>query len=282
MDYYEKYLKYKNKYITLKNLIGGNFEQLDTECKLETNNNQFENCVHCYYQYNINAVQPNIALTDPVHKYKIRNPNKSFSTCTDHHMTEHYFKIDKIGQILKWNNKMFDYINPKDSIYLLNTDIYKGIKSIYFDNIIENKRIYKIKRFTEPLDTLCAEGNIVWVTKNSKVGTTGIDSCMFVVIILEDESKICIHHNILDIYKEYNEVEGKYYFNFSNLDNLEHIIKNSTIGEIKEIYLIGEDIERYETLLAYYLKLKNPLIKIIENGHFIVNNNNEIIKIEKL
>ena len=190
MNYYEKYLKYKTKYINLKNLLGGDYESLQRNCESEIEINKFENCIHCYYQYTSSVNED-----DQSKSYSIRNPKKSFSVCNLHYKTKKYFDINDIREMKIFDDRTSQFILIPDraiyNIHLLNPDIFRGIKSIFFDSI-NNGRIYKIGRYPETIDTLCAEGNLVWVNKESKVGTTGIDSCMFVVIILEDESKIKI------------------------------------------------------------------------------------------
>jgi hypothetical protein len=290
MNYYEKYLKYKTKYINLKNLLGGDYESLQINCESEIKINKYENCIHCYYQYT------SLDNGDDQSKsYSIRNPEKSFSNCTLHKTTKKYFDINDILEMKNFDDRtsQFDLIPDRAiyNIHLLNPDIFRGIKSIFFDSINKG-RIYKIGRYPETIDTLCAEGNLVWVNKESKVGTTGIDSCMFVVIILEDESKICIHHNLNDEIEFFNIIgPDKKYFNFSYKDNLRNIIEQSTIGPIRKIYLIGEQIsistnielgvKGYDDLIPYYNSLApDRVIKIPFNGNFIINNNNEIIKIE--
>lgn len=284
MRYYEKYLKYKKKYLYLKNQLGGDFNRLNTDCKAEIKNNLFNNCIHCYYQYNtINALSGK--NEDILKPYTEVYPNKSFSVCIDHALTKKYFDINLINRMFIRNNitKIFDRI-PINELRLLNPDNFRGIKSIQKKSTDLN--FYYIKKYPTNIHTLCAEGNIVWVTKESKVGTTSIVSCMFVVILLNDESKICIHHNLNDIYEILNiGLDKKEYLNFSNGNNLGHIFENSNImnENISKIFLIAEDFNDFNNLIIYYNTLRPVTqIRLTTVGNFIIDDNNDIIKIEEI
>jgi len=106
---------------------------------------------------------------------------------------------------------------------------------------------------------------------------------MFSTIILGDGSKICIHHPQLDE-PEYVSFIDYNQYNFSNLINLQKILRNSPIGIIDRIYLLANinDFQGYGDIIQYYKSITTNLIRIDsgENGNIIIDDNNEIIKIE--
>lgn len=172
--------------------------------------------------------------------------------------------------------------------------MFHGLKSYTKSS---DTREYIISNHTDEIHTLCAEGNIVWVSKESKVGSTTIDSCMFVVIILNDESKICIHHNLQDemSFLATDVIDGvdNHFFNFyeQNLYSIDNILNRSSVnnGNIKHIYLISpmnikSDYENYYKLYFENLVLENPnkitLIKGNAEYNIIVNDNNEILNLQ--
>lgn len=253
--YKNKYLKYKSKYLTLKNQFGGlDFNELNEKCTEQIKKNNFDDCTYCHYSHitNEHSIVKN-ANSEIKNLYSIQNPGKSFSACTDHYKLKKYFEVESGFKLEKYNdlsNSFFEIPYTKDNI--LNTDLFYGLKS-YKINCDQD---YDIELHPKKIHTLCAEGNIVWVTKDSKVGSTGVDSCMFAVIILNNETKICIHHNIIDsvdygAFDSETIYDDNVYIKRNGQDvkfSLSEIFSRAKINpsDIKKVYLITRDKQSYD------------------------------------
>jgi hypothetical protein len=102
MDYYNKYLKYKTKYLKLKNQKGGNFINFEQFYNFIipmciTYNNLFKNIVHIvggssvkYHMY-INNIQEHIGITDDIDIYLIDNQDRTNDI--DANIIEHFFRF---------------------------------------------------------------------------------------------------------------------------------------------------------------------------------------------
>jgi hypothetical protein len=273
-SYKIKYLKYKNKYLELKKLVGGTIdtvEQLNEKCEEEIKIDKFGDCPHCSYIHltNLGPGKSNI-LTPRI--------------CYDHKSNEIYFYNTQISRIINKFNIITERFLPIKTLILLDTNKYFNISSY---DINCNNISCKISMHPNDIDTLCPEGNIIWVNKNSKVGSTNINSCSFVVLILSDESKICIHHNKLDT-DEYEDAllpdkKNPSYF----YEKIKDILNENL--RILKIYFCGGDLKSYGTIHFNYILLgtyeekgediepKNYFINT--DGHFIIDNNNDLIKI---
>lgn len=322
MAYRKKYLKYKQKYLQLKNQYGGEFdgkkfEENNELCEEQKIKNKYNDCDACYYRHE-HITDPAPAPPDTnLNIYRSINIDKAPSVCnnlnsvTKYFDPKHFISSDSNPpntsnppeyKITKWtidptnDPPTYSFIPVADiASHLLNVESFHGLKS-YTKN--SNTREYIIFKHPKEIHTLCAEGNIVWVSKESKVGSTTIDSCMFVVIILNDESKICIHHNMQDelpalaMDDKNNEV---FFFNFyeQNLYCIINILNRSSVNNdnIKHIYLISPmDIQsvyvKYYNLYFKNLVLENPnkitLIQGNSEYNIIVNDNNEILNLQNI
>ena len=128
-------------------------------------------------------------------------------------------------------------------------------------------------------DVICAEGNIVYVTPNSRVASTTIDSCLFVIIILNNGCKICIHHNVFDVQpfveqKNFSDINS---FIFSNIRS--SLQRNNLT--INRFYFCGDNIEGdYDNLIYTYKKLNPNAEEVRYNDssvRFLVNNVNQVV-----
>ena len=154
---------------------------------------------------------------------------------------------------------------------------YHSIKSY----IIEEEQV-KIRKHDINISLLCMEGNIVWVTRGSKVGSGGVDSCMFVIIILNDGSKICLHHNVVDGDVPFRTIPGL--LNPSDISILPSIFQSmngeNMVGEqINEIYLCAQtiyDFDGYQNLIDYYSGLTDNLYLLYGFRRYLVDDNNVV------
>ena len=295
MDYKQKYLKYKSKYFILKNQIGGlDYNELNEKCNEQIKKDKFNNCTYCHYEHlgldNTNVKDANIDLKN---LYRIQHPNKVFSVCTDHYLIKKYFEIQPEYKLEKYNDISFFEI-PYTKENILNAELFYGLKSY---KINCNQR-YDIELYPKKIHTFCAEGNIVWVNKESKVGSTNVSSCMFAVIILNDDSKICIHHNVNDSFRSlFGSTEFNVYMDMNTrgkkIDyfDLPGILDRANVkGAVKKIYLISPDFKNFDgtypnsiNIIKKYTDLSTNIIKMDTYGDYdiIVDDNNNILNIKK-
>ena len=156
---------------------------------------------------------------------------------------------------------------------------------------IENIDQTRLQLYPDDIDTLCAEGNVVWVSANSKVGSTKVDSCIFVILILNDNSKICIHHVVSDDEESNQQMRGAnnitnmmYSGNDAIWDNLKTIID----GRLQKVYFCGTGInsDQYDKLKKKYNGMLQNFnydtdyentIFIPQDKHYLINNDNKLI-----
>lgn len=314
-NYRQKYFKYKTKYLQLKQQLGGSmtksykldsknpvdFNEINEKCDEQIRKDPFNNCTYCHYgHFGIENKSVVDANKDVKNLYQIQHPGKAFSVCSGHGAIKKYFEVEpglKLEQYNDVSNTFFEIPYIQDNI--LNADLFYGLKS-YKVNCSQD---YDIEMYPKKIHTICAEGNIVWVNKESKVGSTGVDSCMFAVIILDDESKICIHHNVIDSFDFPGSVTNdNIYIKRNSTDvtfNLNEILNRAKLSSsnIKRIYLITRDEDSYDGTDNYGLggirniiKTYNDIssdkiIKIIDSkvkGYdIIVNDDNNILNIKK-
>jgi hypothetical protein len=281
MNYQQKYLKYKQKYLELKKIIGGNaltYDALKRSCKTQQGNDPYNNCSNCYYMY------PTTKRPDGfLENHKDINGNdipgrfKSYRACNAMDNIESYFNSALRTNIMCHNDKMPVQNMPVQNL-VLDSQRYHNIENI------DQTRLVK---YPSDIDTLCAEGNVVWVNANSKVGSTKVDSCMFVILILNDNSKICIHHVLSDDEESHKQMRGTddithmmYSGNDAIWDNLETI----TSGSLQRAYLCGSGVNtvEYQKLQQKYIDIFTAigfydLDYITEDKHYLINNDNKLI-----
>ena len=285
--YKEKYLKYKNKYLQLKQLIGGTPE-LNAECSRQIElAGAHSVCDKCKYVHNTEKKDPFTNTSTAECGLPTAMSSPGIADQKDNILFfNHPQNLENPNKILKYNpvTKIFDIVASRTM--LINDREYKSIKS-YSTNLA--KGVLHIQMYPFNISTFCGEGNIVWVTKASKVGSTGLDSCMFVVIILNNGSKICIHHNVYD---NGNLLYGAVAENVSNYKNISKILGNSEIGpgkfitsdKISAIYLCvkSEHDERdYPNLLKIYRALTKNIFILYGYSRYLVDNNNDIFGLKR-
>ena len=281
MNYQQKYLKYKQKYLELKKIIGGNaqtYDALKTSCEVQKTNDPYNNCSNCFYNYNIGIRADGF---DQSHRDTQGNiiPDrlKSYRLCNSMIGTiESYFNHALRTNIVCHNDTM-----PSHNL-VLESQRYHNIEDI--DQT-------RLQVFPTDIDTLCAEGNVVWVSANSKVGSTKVDSCIFVIFILNDNSKICIHHVVSDDEESNQQMRGAN--NITNMmysgdDAIWNILEGIINGQLQKVYFCGTGINsvQYDKLKKKYNEMLQKFnedtdylntIFISQDKHYLINNDNKLI-----
>jgi len=275
--YYKKYLKYKNKYLILKNQVGGTWA--DIELKSNEEVNCYENslkyghikndCKNSYY--NFTKFDPDFAVSKC-------NNNKEKCKCLGydnvtldgkkcllclkdarfvdelnnedaHLITSFSSKYDNNFKILKVCNKINEvgkYFstnpNPFNKALDLKTKLtYSSpLNHILLDsnkylNLTENLSLQSNK------DLICLEGNIVYVDQTCKVGSGGITSCLFMVLVLDDNTSIVCHMNgfVSNVLPFRNHVAESTSYFFTHTTCFDFIKAHFNIGKLEKIYLTG-------------------------------------------
>ena len=281
MNYQQKYLKYKQKYLELKKIIGGNaptYDTLKTSCDAQQGNDPYNNCSDCYYMYPIERRPDGI---DEYHKdingNIIPNRLKSYRVCHAMDNIESYFNSALRTNIMCHIDNMPVQNMPVQNL-VLDSQRYHNI---------ENIDQTRLQLYPDDIDTLCAEGNVVWVSANSKVGSTKVDSCIFVILILNDNSKICIHHVVSDDEESHQQMRGTddiTHMMYSGDDAIWDNLETITRGRLQKVYLCGSGVNTVE-----YQKLQQKYIDIFmaidfydveyidKDKHYLINNDNKII-----
>jgi len=276
MDYYDKYLKYKLKYVNLKIQLGKgrpSYTELHQVCDQQIRTNPNLGCSECIYQYTSSKTSKDI---ESVYTSGI---SKSYKHCIPHEKEQIFNRhIRTFEKLIGENGDLQNIIDPIGT-----NDIKYILSSINYLNFDENNhdKLY-LKKFN---DTIVAEGNIVYVAKEYKVASTTIDSCLFIIIILSNGDKICLHHNMNDIN----------YLNFSKEKNLTDE-KSRIFGVLKyisqdfgmkRIYMCGinQTFGYYKNLTDYYKTLvRETEVTIFTSDTpciFLVNSDNQVIVINK-
>jgi hypothetical protein len=111
-------------------------------------------------------------------------------------------------------------------------------------NLIENKI------------TFCAEGNIIYANRNSIIGSTNVNSCTFVIIILNNGNKITIHHNTPEEAPQF-----EYYSNERTNPSfsIRQYLTNTITGDLRiaNIIFVGDSQFLVTTNRNYDRTLKN-------------------------
>lgn len=267
-----KYLKYKTKYLNLKNQIAGTIT-LNEKCEQQQKDNT--ECTSCvYFHY---SEQKNQNIANPVNT----QPNdKNFSKPQCEKVLDKiepkfnintniiYFNdvLNELQNFYYYDLATNQIIEMSDKTILMNEEDYYSIMSYHLNE--SNELI--ISQYDKTISTLCREGNIVWTNKESKVGSGGVDSCLFVALILNDDTKICMHHNINDSFNIAT------FNNITQTNNIRKILSKSHIGEVKHIYLCMADKEEqgnYTDIINYYKSLTSSIHKIC-GTRFLVGKDN--------
>jgi len=275
MNYQEKYLKYKNKYLKLKKIIGGanTLPELEAECASQISSlTPAGICPSCYTNYMLDPADTTLTLN-------------SLRMCNNHQLNNKYFDNTILLNPQKYNFTINDF-EPclPTAVSLLNPQNYINV----YDDNLRNPGIPLRKN--DNISTFCAEGNIVFANQNSIIGSTAINTCMFVIILLGNGEKICIHHN------EYDNNLNPNITNIGNLQRLFNELKSISpyntlldfdLNPNLKCILLTEQFSVYSNIGSIYYEVLNDFIfdkiKVInttpnETFHIIVDNNNDIFK----
>ncbi len=292
--YQNKYLKYKNKYINLKNqgvplynLIkrGGSaeFDTLASQClsQISTNDNT---CISCKFFHGNDSLSSS-------HTKKM---------CTQQDIPVYFFKHneDSIELISRFLSKPINNIDELQLFVLEDFDIIEDIAiiansflkpSLYHNvssySVIPNSDLGNqiiIQQYDHVVNTFCAEGNIVWVNGNSKVGTTGVTSCLFMILFLDDHSILCIHHTVGDDIDNGLDAGWGFQKNYTHKTYLSQIL-NQVNGRVKQAIKIG-NAQFFPNILNIYETCGINIVTSFNDGHYIIDNevNNQKILILKI
>ncbi len=306
-SYYNKYLKYKNKYLKLKNQIGGAWADIEAESDGEVK--CYENslahgllkndCPNSYYNFakfdpqffsnqcdkdenqsKCKCLGYNNVKTDGVKCLRCMK-DKRFVEGMDkedaQRITTNATKLNSNFEVVKACNK----INEATKYFINNpipfaqaTDLKTKLKysspltHILLDfnkytNIAKNLSLQTNK------DLICLEGNILYVDKTCKVASGGITSCLFMVLVLDDNTCIVCHmngllsNNLPNVFSNYIAKETNYWFTHDTCFNFIKTNFSRVIGKLEKIYLTGV-LSDYEI---------GPNGFIYEGGlHFMYNN----------
>lgn len=268
MNYKDKYLKYKTKYLYLKNQIGKGkptIRELSEACDAQIRT-QDENCTECVYQYSVDDI------SRPVRLDGLRSTKQGCIPLDP--SIQQIFGNTKVKYLLNSDGSYSQITNPNFTDTFLNTNYYT------------NANLHFEEKFRQSLnnDVICAEGNIVQVNNGYSVASTTVDSCMFVIIILGNGNKLCVHHTMGD-----GRGFGKM-FDKSNQSDIESFIFsriNRIISHygISSIYMCGAT-DNYSDIIGQYQRILfryqiQPIIFNIDimGGQyiFLVNRSNQVI-----
>ncbi len=282
-SYYNKYLKYKNKYLKLKNQIGGAWEDINAESDGEVK--CYENslahgllkndCPNSYYNftkfdtyffsYNCNKEENKCKCkrlgydeveTNGVNCLRCMKDSRIVEGMDKEdaqRITANATKLDSNFEVIKACNK----INEAEKYFINNlkpftqaTDLKTQLKysspltHILLDfnkytNIAKNLSLQANK------DLICLEGNILYVNQTCKVASGGITSCLFMVLVLDDNTSIVCHMNgILSKISPYGIQDSvaeatNYWFSHDTCFNFIKTNFSRVIGKLEKIYLTG-------------------------------------------
>ncbi len=135
MDYYQKYLKYKSKYIELKSIIGGKIRGESGDCTTEENNNSKKTCnskYGCIYKKDIQQCKQKHCFGRSVSGHTVLNPCDMILGCESYRIKKNrticqpicgeYDTQERCGQVdeCAWDNNDNtcnpDYSKSKDII----------------------------------------------------------------------------------------------------------------------------------------------------------------------
>lgn len=317
--YYKKYIKYKNKYLILKNQVGGTWADIDARSDEEVN--CYENslkyghvkndCANSYYNFTkfdadfaVNKCNVNEGKCKCLGYDNVTSDGKKCLSClkdvrlvdelnnVDAHLITSFAsrydndfkilkvcnKINEVGKYFSTNPNPFNIAldlktkltysspSPLDHI-LLNSDKYL--------NLTENLSLQSNK------DLICLEGNIVYVDSSCKVGSGGITSCLFMVLVLDDNTSIVCHMNGYVSnelpFSSYVAKSTNYFFTHTTC--FDFIKANFNIKKLEKIYLTGVLVnyklssigfdyvqDNSNTLLARCIRNKLQVVKDIKNN----------------
>jgi hypothetical protein len=289
--YQSKYLKYKNKYLVLKNIVypiinliqkGGTpeFDTLANSCLEQIKNNNAD-CTNCYFFHS------------NVQNSQTHTSKKCFPQILPVYF---YDKSDNIDVIKKFLNKEdanidnFKHYNMLEYFDEIDVNLDSFLKPSEYNNVSSYtvaSNIITINKYQSDVSTFCGEGNIVWVSKNSRVGTTGITSCLFVLMILDDDSKLCIHHTLGDTLENGFDAENGPQKNYTHKSYLSQILTQIKAKiKINNIFYLGsnslEDRSYNEIIEIYHNIVKIEPTKAGNDGNYIIDHQNNLLVLQQI
>ncbi len=276
-DFKKLYLKYKGKYLHLKNQLGGDktWNQMDIASKVEVkeyyntlkSGNYINNCPTSYYSFT--EIEPEFlerrCIENQFKCNKLGHTNVSSdgkkciecmkdSRLLSNISNEYVERIKQNTSRLDTNNEVNLLCNP----ILLVDKYFKQYRSP-FDTIISLPNGNNITNINSILldtnkylnesanheiicdkDLICLEGNIIYTDSRCKVGSGSISSCMFMVFVLDDDSFVSCHMNgfVTSQSDHYIGKEIKYKFSHDNC--FKYIKENyPQIKNLKKVYIVG-------------------------------------------
>ncbi len=224
--------------------------------------------------------------------------------CQKNHDNKLYFVNNELLTFTNINNLFQDsdvVIQHNKIIDIVNTITLDTSK---YENVFQNKVMAIDKSI------ICLEGNIIFADSQSKIGSGSITSCLFIGLILNNDSCIALHLNgtLNNIYSPFNsEIKNNVMnlnFTYDNFDQYINTHFNLVINTIKKIFVggitsdyffdhnnnltynssIGESIQSIDMvkLKEIFIRklgiLRNPdqieIIKINGAKHIIIHNGN--------
>ncbi len=284
--YYVKYQKYKNKYLKLKNQIGGAWADIEAESYGEVK--CYENslahgllkndCPNSFYNFTKFDKDRFTTLCD-------KEENASKCKCLGYNnvetdgvkclrcmkdtrfvegmekkdaqlITTNATKLDNNLEVIKVCNNINQvakyFINNPEPFTqatdlktkLTYSSLLTPLTHILLDfnkysNIAKNLSLQINK------DLICLEGNIMYVNQTCKVASGGITSCLFVVLVLDDNTSIVCHINgFLSKKSPYGFQDRvseatNYWFTHDNYFDFIKINFPRVIVKLEKIYLAG-------------------------------------------
>lgn len=288
MSYYEKYIKYKNKYLELRKQYGGStpaeWDEFNRLSTVEYDNAQqqrsagqyIEDCPHGYYNltdFEGDYIQLQI---DKIDKKKCPNCDSNlkkyeFIKSTNDlywdvpRVKAHTSRTSKNNTLGKYDINHICQQNRYNKIYFVNDELISFVSNNIFNinntiippNMIQNtvetitldiskyENVFQNTTRVENKSIICLEGNIIFADAQSKIGSGAINTCLFIALILDNESCIALHLNgmINNTHYQYataikNEVMN-YNFTYENFHTYITTNFGSLINTVKKIFVGG-------------------------------------------
>jgi len=280
---YVKYLKYKNKYLKLKNQIGGAWADIEAESNGEVK--CYENslkyglikndCPSSYYnftKFDTDFFSNKCKLDENESKCKclgynnVKKDGKKCLSCMKdsrfvdgmeeedaQRITATATRLDDNFEVIKVCNNINEvtkYFINNPTPFTHATDLktkltYSSPLTHILLDFNKYVNIAKDLSCQTNKDLICLEGNILYIDKTCKVGSGGITSCLFMVLVLDDNTSIVCHmngiisNNLPISFSNNITKETKYWFTHDTCFNFIRINFSEVIGKLEKIYLTG-------------------------------------------
>jgi len=275
-SYKLQYLKYKSKYINLKNQLGGaiDLNELNETNKCETfkqklslesgvYNKNCPNSIYNFTDFEVNYVEMKCEKYEAQCKeLNLQNTKTDAANCLKCIKHENFRPDDddETRRLKILSSRYNNYFEINQNCYTINLtqQYFKQSPNHFTETICINNLDHAPNDITEILldttkysneslntdiirnkDLFCAEGNIIYTDESCKVGSGGITSCLFMILVFDDNSYISCHMNGLITSNHDNYIRKQIKYPFSH-DNCFKYIKekySDKIQNIKTIYL---------------------------------------------